>query len=132
MKLYIITGVPGAGKSTLAKSMIADGLADEHFEADMWMVKDNEYCFMPSKLGYCHKLCQGHVEVALQDGYNVIVSNTTLTIREAKPYIEIAQKLGAEIEIIHLTTKFGSIHNVPEEKMEQMEKKRQLFKLEDF
>jgi predicted kinase len=133
-KLILICGPAGAGKTTLAKSLIAEGKADSFFEADMWMVDSviGDYQFNPKKLGYCHNMCQSFVDKNLKNGKTVICSNTTLTKKEARPYIEMAKKYGAEVEIIHVQTQFKSVHSVPELKVKQMQDKREFFTLEDF
>ena len=43
--LFLIRGLPGAGKSTLAKNLGA-----LFFEADMYFLEGNEYKFNPLKL----------------------------------------------------------------------------------
>lgn len=132
-KLYLITGPAGAGKTTLAQKMIAEGKAVCHYEADQWMVDDDfNYSFDPKKLHFCHQTCQRFTEIEMQNNDNVIVSNTTLTKKEAKPYIDMAKKYGYDVEIIHLKTQFQSVHGVPEWKVKEMQEKREKFTLEDF
>lgn len=133
MKLILITGPAGAGKSTRARELMKERGIRYNFEADQWM-KDSQgnYCFNPKKLYYCHKKCQEYTESAMRLKQDVIISNTTLTKKEAKPYIDLAKEHGYEVEIIHLVTQFQNLHGVPEEKVKQMQNKREFFKLEDF
>lgn len=133
MKLILITGPAGAGKSTRAQELMEERGIVYNFEADQWM-KDGQgnYFFDPKKLYYCHKKCQEHAESVMKLNQDVIVSNTTLTKKEARPYIELAKEHGYEVEIIHLTTQFQNLHGVPGEKVKQMQNKRELFELEDF
>ena len=133
MKLILITGPAGAGKSTRARELMNERGIRYNFEADQWM-KDSQgsYCFDPKKLYFCHKKCQEYTESAMRLKQDVIISNTTLTKKEAKPYIELAKEHGYEVEIIHLVTQFQNLHGVPEEKVKQMQNKRELFDLEDF
>lgn len=132
-KLYIITGIAGAGKSTLARKMIEEGKASEFCEADHEMVdKKGNYLFDPKRLGYCHTTCQQRVENCMRLESDVIVSNTTLTKKEARPYIEMANLYVYEVEIIHLTTEFKSIHEVPLATLQYMKARREFFTLEDF
>ena len=43
--IYLLRGLPGAGKSTVAKR-----LGGEHYEADMYFMQDGEYKFDGAKL----------------------------------------------------------------------------------
>jgi hypothetical protein len=133
--LYIITGLPGSGKSTLAFKMFQEDKIDTFYEADMWMRDgDGEYEFDPKKLGYCHGKCFASVQLALEKGFNVAQSNTNLTKKEVRPYIEMAKDLNVNIEIIHQPqdVNYGSIHGIPEEKLLMMAARREFFTLKDF
>lgn len=98
--IYIMQGVPGSGKSTVAKMMQKSILLDlENGDTvsirstdDQFMV-DGKYCFDQSKLGGYHMKNVFLVERDCQDGVNVIiVDNTNIKQRDAKPYIELAKK----------------------------------------
>jgi adenylylsulfate kinase-like enzyme len=43
--LYLLRGIPGAGKSTLAKQF-----GDSHFETDRFFMVDGEYKFDPTNI----------------------------------------------------------------------------------
>jgi len=132
-KLIIITGIPGAGKSTLAAKMVAQGQADCFFEADQWMIDNSgNYLFQQDKLKYCHEKCFRSVYDALRKGLTAIQSNTNLQPWECKKYVELARSLGADVEIIHLHSEYGSIHGVPAQKLKEMKERRVEFKIEDF
>lgn len=116
MKLTIIRGLPGSGKSTLAKKIDAI-----HFEADMYFVNyKGEYKFNPSKIKLAHKWCQKEVELTLAGGESVVVSNTFTQRWEMQPYLDMAKKLGAEVEAIKCTGDYGNIHGVPEDAIQRM------------
>lgn len=131
--LYLITGPSGAGKTTRAKKLMQEKSIKHHYEADMLMIdKLGDYKFNPKRLPECHGWCQRATEKAMELGEAVIVSNTTLTKKQAKPYIDMAKKHGYEVLIEHLTTEFKSIHDVPEKTLEKMKNIREFFQLEDF
>ena len=115
-KLYIIRGLPGSGKSTMAKMMLVNGVIKEYYEADMYFVKEGQYNFYPSKLHQAHKWCLNEVHAALLKGLDVAVANTFTTEKELRPYTT----LGFDYEIIECTGDYGSIHNVPKETIERM------------
>jgi len=128
--LYFITGIPGSGKTTFAKKLIFEKNILNHFEADQWMVdSDGNYSFDPKKLTYCHSQCQKFTQRAMELQEDVIVSNTSLTKWEAKPYFELVKKFNYNIELFHLESSYVSIHSVPSDKMEQMKRKRNLYKI---
>ena len=118
-KLTLIRGLPGSGKSTRARE-IAQQTGAVHLEADQWFMVNGEYKFDPSKLHHAHRWCQEQAKQNLKMGNDVVVSNTFTRRREAKPYIDMANQLGAKLEIITATGDYGSIHDVPDEAIERM------------
>ena len=90
----------------------------------------NNYFFNPSKLFFCHKQCIEKTELSMKQNKSVIVSNTSLTKKEALPYFNLAKKFQYNIELIHLQTEYQSIHNVPIEKIKLMKQKRQIYDID--
>lgn len=122
--IYIIRGVPGSGKTTLAGSMKAAGMVDYVFEADVFMVDDaGEYLFDPSRLKYCHGKCQEVTDSAISMGYNIAVSNTFTRKWEVQPYLDMAEKHGAQVTVIVCQGDYGNVHGVPEVKVSEMKRR---------
>ena len=114
--LVLIRGLPGTGKSTLAKQF-ASCPNWLHVEADMWMVDENGiYSFNPTRLKEAHAQCRKMAELGLDQGKNVVVSNTFTQRWEFEPYTLMTPNH----VIIELTKEYGSIHGVPEESMQRM------------
>lgn len=116
--LLLIRGLPGSGKSTLAKEYVAIGW--EHYEADMYFMQNGTYNFDASKLHQAHKWCQRKTREALELGKNVVVSNTFTTHKEMKEYKDLAGELGVKLEVLTATGNYNNVHNVPQDKLDQM------------
>lgn len=123
--LYIIRGCSGSGKSTFAKTL-ANALKINYYEADMFAHnEEGEYIFDVSKLGYYHSACQHAVLSELANGWDVIVSNTSTTEKELKPYLAIAEELGEQVISIVVENRHGNenIPDVPEETLARQEQR---------
>jgi predicted kinase len=116
--LLLIRGLPGSGKSTIAKEYVAMGW--KHFEADMYFMRTGEYVFDATKLHQAHVWCQRKTQEALLTGHNVVVSNTFTTHKEMAEYKKIAQLENAKLEVLTATGNYNNVHNVPQEKLDQM------------
>jgi predicted kinase len=115
--LILLRGLPGAGKSTFAKT-----LGGIHIEADHYFMKDGEYKFDASKLKQAHEHCRTSTEGWMMEGYNIVVSNTFTQEWEMDAYYELAKKYGYRVYSIIVENRHGGVneHGVPADKLEQM------------
>jgi predicted kinase len=119
--LFLLRGIPGAGKSTLAKTI--GGL---HFEADMFFLKDGEYHFDAAKLPAAHSWCLNCTRDSLARGVEkVLVSNTFTQEWEMKNYYDIAKEWGYVVFSLIVENRHDGVneHNVPDEVLEKMRKR---------
>jgi predicted kinase len=128
-ELFLLRGLPGAGKSTLANSIEA-----YHVEADMFFVHGvtNEYKFDASKLGKAHEWCQSVVDVCMSDKLRKIAVSNTFTMEwEMQPYFDLAEKYGYRVYSLVVENRHGesentNIHKVPKEKIDSMRERFQI------
>lgn len=120
MKLVLIRGIPGSGKSTMAETLCYN--PDwKHLEADMYFMRDGVYQFDAAKLGAAHAWCQSETRAALQLYSGVVVTNTFTTVKELRPYFELAWESGIVPTVLVAQNTFDNVHNVPAEKLAQMQ-----------
>ena len=121
MKLILVRGISGSGKTTYAKKLMKEDPSLDHFEADMFFYKFEVYCFDPSLLPEAHTWCKNKTQEALSNGKSVIVSNTFTQKWELEPYIKLGEKYGAQIVILKTTGNYKNIHGVPEVTIQRMQ-----------
>ena len=116
-KLTLIRGLPGSGKSTMARQIAAETGA-LHVEADMRVNYSQK--FYPDAVRMAHAICQSQARHELVYGGSVVVSNTFTRQWEMQPYLDMARKYGVQVEIITSSGDYGSIHDVPDEAIQAM------------
>ena len=116
-KLTLIRGLPGSGKSTMARKIAIDTWA-LHVEADMRV--DYSQPYTPEAAKRAHAICQSQAHKALYCGRDVVASNTFTQRWEMQPYLDMARQYVAQVEIITATGDYGSIHNVPDDVIQAM------------
>ena len=124
--LYLLRGLPGAGKSTLANQ-----IGGTHFEADMYFINENgEYIFNGADIKKAHQWCQSQVELAMiqnhitdgLDSSDIIVSNTFTQEWEMEPYYKLAETYGYRVFSLIVENRHGgeNIHGAPADKIQAM------------
>ena len=128
-KLVIVRGLPGSGKSSLARAISHPSC---HWEADMYFCRtfdkfgnedgyDGPYMFDPSRLADAHAWCLAMTESFMDNTNNmVVVSNTFSRLWEMKPYLDLAERKRWAVSVIKVVGSHGSIHSVPVETIARM------------
>lgn len=122
-RMVIMRGPSGSGKSTYTGKHFPNAVvcsADHYFE------RSGPYNFDRNKLGAAHGYCKGKAETYLKKGAPlVVVDNTNTQLREMKPYVQLAEKYGYDVEFVRLETPVEiaagrNTHGVPEEAVQRM------------
>ena len=112
MKVYIIRGIPGSGKTTHAKKILH---ADIVIEADDFFTKGGKYKF------------NKRFSLAIADSKNkdksIAACNTFSRRWEIAPYIEACKKAGVDYSVIRMDGTFDNVHDVPDYVVHNMSKR---------
>jgi NEDD4-binding protein 2 len=101
MKLILMRGVSGSGKSTMARKIAETHDLSVILSTDDFFVVDGEYRFDPKRLGEFHAANVKRVETAMGDECPcVIVDNTNTQAWEMRPYVELAMEHDYEVQIV--------------------------------
>ncbi len=141
MRVFIMRGVSGSGKSTIAAAIAANlgaalcrtVSADRYFhlpytngvDRDFGLPPEGEYDFRPNELGFAHAACMRNFMNCLSAGADVVVDNTNTTWGEIAPYVLVAAAYRAEVIIVQVhcdevTAHGRNVHNVPLEVVRAM------------
>ena len=119
--LYIVRGLSGSGKSSIASELV-NPIWDSESEA---FIKEGRYNFDPNKLKEAHEECQKNVELAMQrdNVRKIAVANTFSQAWEAEPYFKLAEKHDYHPFVLECQNDFGNIHDVPQKSIDMMKER---------
>ena len=118
--LYIVRGLPGSGKSSLAKKVTEAVYSADDFFTN----KKGEYNFNVKLLGKAHEWCWGKVRDAMYIGVQAVaVANTFTQAWEAEKYYQIAEEYEYSVFVIECQNDFGNVHSVPQESIDAMKER---------
>lgn len=146
MRVIIMSGVPGSGKShEITRRCEEFDLIDEPY---VWKICSADHYFEelghfdPSKLGEAHGQCLRRFVTALrndddEDITHVFVDNTNTTLVELAPYVALAQAYSAEIELVRVLCDpeiafKRNVHGVPLAGVQAMDRRLRDLKLPPF
>lgn len=127
-RLIVMRGLPGSGKSTKAKQLGENGIILS--TDDFWDVA-GEYKYDKERIAEAHQWNQQRAKQFMQHGETLIViDNTNVNAYEMKPYVQMAQRFGYDIEFAESDAPWKNdidqlmergTHNVPRETYEEMQ-----------
>ena len=122
--LYIVRGVSGSGKSSLAGQITRWNIAADNFPG---LYSDGSYNIQLQQLS--HQWCRAQVERWMQQRKSkVAVHNTFVKPKYCQEYLELAAQYGYAVQVICAEAVIlpsgahpGNIHNVPADVLERQQ-----------
>lgn len=127
--LILLRGIPGSGKTTLGNAILFTNQSNTQdvLSADNFFINEKgEYIFDFTKLKEAHNDCQVKCAERMRNQFSkIVVANTFTQEWEMEPYFIMAERYNYRIHTVIVENRHGNknIHNVPEEKIEQMIKR---------
>jgi predicted kinase len=121
--LILLRGLPGAGKSTLAKLLSENGKYPVFSIDDYFENADGEYHFRFQENHLAYEQCRYNTEMAMKNNLQKIFIAHTFTINwEMKPYFELAEAYHYNLHIATVENHHGnkSKHAIPHEQLLKM------------
>lgn len=114
-QLVIVRGLPGSGKTTLARE-ISRACGYLHFENDLYFETEAGYVHNREQLGAAQRWCFQAARDALLAGKKVVVSNVFTKVGHMRDFL----KLTDSVTVIECGGDYGSTHDVPAEVLQRM------------
>jgi predicted kinase len=121
--IILLRGLPGSGKTTLARELSENGKYPVLSIDDYFTTTEGTYSFKFDENHLAYRRCEVETEQEIHRGASkILVANTFTMEWEMKPYFELAKKNGYTIFVITVENYHGkkNVHGIAEEKIEKM------------
>lgn len=117
-QLVLIRGLPGSGKTTLARE-IALGCGYVHLEGDMYFEGETGYEHERDQIDDAQRWCFRATRDAVVAGTKVVVTGVFSKPSQFRKYLDLT----SSVLVIECTGDYGSTHDVPEEVLARMKRR---------
>ncbi len=122
--LILLRGLPGSGKTTLAKVLSENGKYPVFSVDDFFTNKNNgDYQFEFDKNHLAYKQCEENTKQSMQKNCEKIFIDNVFSLEwELEPYFKLASEFNYQIFICTIENrhKGKNIHNISQEQLEKM------------
>jgi predicted kinase len=125
--LFLLRGLPGSGKSTIANALSESGKYPV-FSVDDYFTNQttDTYHFKFDENHLAYKLCENNTEKSMQGNVSkIFIANTFTLDWEIEPYFKLASKYNYKIFVLTVENYHGhkNIHEVSQVQIEKMAEK---------
>ena len=124
--LILLRGLPGSGKTTLAKVLSEEGKFPVVSIDDYFTDENGHYEFRFQENHLAYSDCETRVSEAMKEGISKIIVHNTFTMDwEMEPYEKLAANNGYRLHVATVENRHAgvNVHEIPQEHIERMRAK---------
>ncbi|MDX2174267.1 MAG: AAA family ATPase [Bacteroidota bacterium] len=130
--LFLLRGLPGSGKTTLAKELSENGKYPIFSVDDYFTSEQGNYNFEYDKNHLAYKLCEENTRRNMENGIEKIFIHNTFTLDwEIEPYFKLASEFKYKVFVVTVEKRHSN-PNTHQISVEQIKKMAEKYKLSLF
>lgn len=124
--LILLRGLPGSGKTTLAKELSENGKHPVFSVDDFFTLSNGDYNFEFDKNHLAYKQCEENTKASMHKGVSKIFIDNVFSLEwELEPYLKLASEFNYRIFVLTVENrhKGHNIHQISDEQIQKMAQK---------